>query len=107
MMNILDNIELPHPIFTYPDGTEGTLTESEYYSIVFNSEYDHEFRKEIDRLYNEMRIPFANTYAALLEEKYQQMYARAQILGYDTTMEMSYYKGLVDQYEELVAAKTK
>lgn len=45
--NIFDNIELPLPSFTYPDGTEGVLTDEVFSQIMESTEYDHEFRKKI------------------------------------------------------------
>lgn len=90
--NILDYIELPHPTFTYPDGTEGTLTDSEYSSIVYNSEYDHEFRKEVYELSVSMRAPFANTFASLLEGEMRKNVAEARIDGYDSALEAALAK---------------
>ena len=53
--DIFDYVELPHPSFTYPDGTEATLTDAEFTKIIESSEYDHKFRKEIYGLRNAMR----------------------------------------------------
>lgn len=85
--DIFDYVELPHPSFTYPDGTEATLTDAEYAKIVQSSEYDHEFRKEIYGLRHAMRQPYANTYASLLEGRMRGFWADAQIHNYDSSLE--------------------
>ena len=85
--DIFDYVELPHPSFTYSDGTEATFTDEEYAKIVQSSEYDHEFRKEIYGLRNAMRQPYANTYASLLEGKMRSIWADAQIHNYDSSLE--------------------
>lgn len=94
--DIFDYVELPKLPFTYPDGTEGILTDPEYDRIMESNEYDHEFRKEIDRLYNEMRLPFANTYAALLEGEMKANWTYAQLDGFDSTLKDSLYDEDVD-----------
>ncbi|MBQ7588890.1 MAG: hypothetical protein IJT37_12785 [Lachnospiraceae bacterium] len=85
--DIFDYVELPHPSFTYPDGTEATFTDEEYSKIVQSSEYDHEFRKEIYGLRHAMRQPYANTYASLLEGRMRGFWADAQINNYDSSLE--------------------
>ncbi len=85
--DIFDHVELPHPSFTYPDGTEATLTDAQFAKIMESSEYDHEFRKEIYGLRNAMRQPYANTYASLLEGKMRGVWADAQIHNYDSSLE--------------------
>ncbi|MCR5734345.1 MAG: hypothetical protein K6G22_07070, partial [Lachnospiraceae bacterium] len=85
--DIFDYVELPHPSFTYPDGTEATFTDEEYAKIVESSEYDHEFRKKIYGLRHAMRQPYANTYASLLEGRMRGFWADAQINNYDSSLE--------------------
>ena len=85
--DIFDYVELPQPSFTYPDGTEATLTDAEYAKIIESTEYDHEFRKKIYGLRNAMRQPYANTYASVLEGKMRSIWADAQIYNYDSSLE--------------------
>ena len=84
--NILEQVELPVPTFTYPDGTEGTLTEDTLYRVLSSPQYDHEFRKELRSQTNAMRASFANTYASLLEGGMRAWWAEAQVKGFDTTL---------------------
>lgn len=83
--NILDFAELPVPTFTYPDGTEGKLTEEEFSRIVGSDEYDRDFRKEITMLHYSIRAPYVNTFASLLEGVMRGNWAEAQIKGYDSS----------------------
>ncbi|MCR5355842.1 MAG: hypothetical protein K6E63_00410 [Lachnospiraceae bacterium] len=93
---IFDNIELPRPTFSYPDGTEGVLTDQEYARIAQSGEYDQEFRKEILKLRNSMREPYANTYASLLEGAMKANWAKAQINGFDSTLDAALYNSEVE-----------
>ena len=85
--NTFDNVELPRPAFTYPDGTEGKLTNSVFSRIMESKGYDQEFRRDIYELRNGMRQPYANTYASLLEGEMKRNWAKAQIHGYSSTLE--------------------
>ena len=102
--DIFDYIELPIPTFTYPDGSEGTLTDAEYAKIVESGEYDHEFRKEIYGLRNSMRAPYANTYASLLDGAMRANWAEAQIHKYDSTLEAALDSSDVDPkiYDKII-----
>ncbi len=94
--SILDNVELPRPTFTYPDGTKETLTETVYDQILQTNEYDQKFRKEIDELYNSTRQPYASTYASLLEGQIRRNWAEAQLNGFDSSLESALYDSDVD-----------
>ena len=94
--NIFDYVELPKLTFTYPDGTEGILTEETFSQITQNPEYDHEFRKEIYGLRNSMRQPYANTYASLLEGAMKENWARSQVHGFSSSLEEALYENDVD-----------
>ncbi|MBQ1525807.1 MAG: hypothetical protein IIZ75_01610 [Lachnospiraceae bacterium] len=85
--NVFDSVEIPRPSFTYPDGTEGSLTDDVFSQIMQSKDFDHEFRKEIFNLRNAMRQPYANTYASLLEGEMRKNLAEAQIRGYSSTLE--------------------
>ena len=87
--DIFDYVELPRPSFTYPDGTEGVLTDEVYSQIIESKDYDHAFRKELYGLRNAMRQPYANTYASLLEGTMKANWANAQIYGFDSTLEQA------------------
>ena len=84
--DVFDYVELPRPTFTYPDGSEGTLSDATFTRIMQNSDYDHEFRKQIYALRNAMRAPYAHTYASLLEGAMRANWAQAQIKHYDSTL---------------------
>lgn len=102
--SIFDNVELRRPSFTYPDGTEGTLTDEEYSRIMESPQYDHEFRKEIYGLRNAMRQPYAHTYASLLEGAIRGNWAGAQMHGFDSTLSAALYDSDVDQqvYDKII-----
>ena len=85
--DIFDYVELPVPTFTYPDGTQGTLTDTEFSRVIQSDEYDHEFRKELYSLRNSMRRPYANTYASLLDGRIREYLADARLDGFDSTLE--------------------
>ena len=85
--DVFDYVELPEPTFTYPDGREGTLSDTEYSQVMQSDEYDHEFRKELYTLRNSMREPYANTYASLLDGRIREFLSDARLDGYDSTLE--------------------
>ncbi len=84
--SVFEYVELQRPSFTYPDGTEGVLDDITYATIMGNPEFDHEFRKKINHLRNEMRQSYANTYASLLEGQMRKNWAKAQARGFDSTL---------------------
>ena len=94
--DILNYIDVPLPTFTYPDGTEGKLTETEFSRIVQSDEYDRDFRKEIALLHYSIRAPYVNTFAALLDEQIRTFWAGAQIEGYDSSLEAALHDSDVD-----------
>ena len=94
--DIFDYVELPRPTFTYPDGTEGVLTDEAYYNVMESNKYDHEFRKELYELRNSMRQPYAYTYASLLEGQMRLYWADAQIHGFDSSLAAALYETDVD-----------
>lgn len=102
---IFDNVELPRPTFTYPDGEEGTLTDEVYYNIMESKKYGHEFRKRINGLRNAMRAPFANTYASLLEGDMKARWANAQIMQFDSTLNAALHENDVNPmiYDKIIA----
>ena len=85
--NIFDNVEREKPEFEYPDGSRDKLTDAVFSNILADSQYDHEFRKEIYVLRNDMRLPYANTYTALLEGQMKLYWAKAQNRGFDSTLD--------------------
>ena len=102
--DIFDYVELQRPTFTYPDGTEGTLTDEVYLRIIESSEYDHEFRKELAGMRNAMRQPYANTYASLLEGQMRSYWADAQIKEFNSSLDAALYQSDVDSevYERII-----
>ncbi|MBO4373864.1 MAG: hypothetical protein J5829_02045 [Lachnospiraceae bacterium] len=94
--NIFDNVEREKPEFEYPDGRKGRLTDAVFSNIMDDSQYDHEFRKEIYLLRNDMRQPYANTYAALLEGQMKYNWAKAQNRGFDSTLDYKLKDSEVD-----------
>ncbi len=103
--SIFDNIELPRPTISYPDGTEELLTDSVYNKIVSSTEYDHDFRKEAYSLRNNMRAPYANTYASILDEAMRVNWSYAQIDGFDSTLEKALYDSDIEPevYDKIIA----
>ncbi len=79
--------EMPWPEITMPDGRRTKLTDSVYYGIIWNLRYTSGFRAEAAQLYQSRWKNFADTLAALLEEKAAQEYAGAQLKHYKTTRE--------------------
>ena len=94
--DILNYTELPIPTFTYPDGTEGKLTDAEYSRIMSCGEYDRDFRKEIFMLRYSIREPYANTFASLLDGQMRAHLADARIHGYDSALEAALAENNVD-----------
>lgn len=84
--NTFDYAELPRPSFTYPDGTEGILTDAACSQIMSSSKYPQEFKNEIFMLRNAMRAPYASTYTAMLDSHMKAFWAEAQIYGYDSAL---------------------
>jgi oligoendopeptidase F len=84
---ILDSVELPYPSFKMPNGSTQVLDNETYAQLMGNPNYNEDLKKEIFRTYINRYQPFANTFAALLEENCSQCYASALINGYDTTLE--------------------
>lgn len=93
---IFDNVELIRPTFTYPDGTEGVLTDAESSRILQNPEYDRRFREEILTLRNSMRQPYRNTYASFLEGEMRKNISKARLRGFDTALDYALYDNDVD-----------
>lgn len=102
---IFDCVELPLPSITYPDGTEGTLTEDAYWQITQDSGYDHEFRKQALTLRNGTRAPFVNTYASLLEGMMRYHWAKAQTKGFDSTLAAALHEYAIEPeiYDRIIA----
>ncbi|MBR6159962.1 MAG: hypothetical protein IKQ40_06625 [Lachnospiraceae bacterium] len=94
--DIFDNVELIRPTFTYPDGTEGVLTNAESSRILQNPDYDRKFRSDILSLRNSMRQPYRNTYASFLEGEMKKNIAKARLRGFDTALDYALYENGVD-----------
>ena len=94
--SIFDNVELIRPSFTYPDGTESVLTNAEYYRIIYNPDYDRDFRNEMYELRNSMRMPYSNTYASLLEGEMRKNIAKAKLRGFDTALDYALFENDID-----------
>lgn len=103
--NIFDFVELPLPSITYPDGTEGTLTEDAYAQIIQDSRYDSEFRKQALALRSGARAPYVNTYASLLEGVMRYYWADAQIKGFDSTLAAALHEYNIEPeiYDRIIA----
>ena len=87
--DVFDYAELPHPAFTYPDGTQGVLTDKVYSQIMVSHAYPEEFKKEIFMLRNAMRAPYAATYTAMLDSHMKAYWAETQINGFDSALAYS------------------
>ncbi len=85
---ILDYIDRPQPYFTYPDGTRGVLSDTVYSRVVRSDKYDQSFRERLYKLRAMSRGQYKNTYAALLDGQMKFNWGRAQIYGYDSTLDM-------------------
>lgn len=94
--DIFDNVELIRPTFTYPDGTEGILTNTECSRILQNPDYDRRFRIDILSLRDSMRQPYRNTYASFLESEMRKNIAKARLRGFDTALDYALYNNDVD-----------
>ena len=103
--DVFDYVEVPKPSFTYPDGSEGVLTDSSYSAVINSKAYDHAFRKELFELRNSMRQPYAYTYASLLEGQLRYYWAAAQIDGYDSSLKAALARSDVEPeiYDKLIA----
>ena len=87
IFEILDSVELPYSSFKMPNGATVVLDDEKYAEIMSNPNYNDELRIEVNRAYINRYQPFANTFAALLEENCSQYYASALLDGYDTSLE--------------------
>ncbi len=106
IFDILENVELPYPDITMPNGEEDILDEELYWEILSSPDYSSEFKAETHKLYYSRYENFANTFAALLEENCNQAYANALLNGYDSTkeMELDSYELDTDVYDMLLKA---
>jgi oligoendopeptidase F len=87
IFSILDSVELPYSSFKMPNGSVEVLDDETYSKIMGNPNYDDDLRIKVNQAYIARYEPFANTFAALLEENCSQHYAAALIDGYDTTLD--------------------
>ena len=94
--NIFNNVDLPIPTITYPDGTEAKLTDSEFNRILQSEFYDRDFRKEASDLFYSRRAPYVNTFASLLEGEMRKNVADARINGYSSALESALDQSAVD-----------
>ena len=102
---VFDNVELQRPSFTYPDGKEGVLDDITYATIMGDPQFDHEFRKKINHLRNEMRQPYVNTYASLVEGQMRKTWAKAEARGFDSTLAYALDESDVDiaVYDKIIS----
>lgn len=102
--DILNNVELPYPDITMPNGEEEILDDGLYLDILGNKEYSEEFKESAHKLYYSRYANFANTFAALLEQNCNEAYAYAVIDGYESTKEseLDSYGLSTDVYDMLM-----
>lgn len=87
IFDILNDVEIPDPEITMPDGSVEPLTDELYYEIIYSPEYDDEFKAEANQVILTKPIPYINTFASLLEENASQAYAAALLANYYSTRE--------------------
>lgn len=83
--NILNDVELPSPTITAPDGSTITLDDTTYVEIIYSDEYDRDFKIACNQAALEKYAAFTNTFAALLDSCASTYWAEAQLSGYETT----------------------
>ena len=89
IFDILNDVEVPNPVITMPNGSQEELTEELYQQIIGGS-YSEDFKYETYKAYVSKNKNFENTFATLLEENCNQAYANAQISKFDTTLEEAF-----------------
>lgn len=107
--DILNNVELPYPNITMPNGDEDILDDELYLEILGNPDYSNEFKENTHKLFYSRYANFAHTFAALLEQNCNEAYSYAIIDGYGSTKEseLDSYGLTTDIYDMLVDAAHK
>ncbi len=107
--DILNNVELPYPEITMPNGDEDILDDELYLEILGNPDYSNEFKENTHKLFYSRYANFANTFAALLEQSCNEAYSYAVIDGYGSTKEseLDSYGLTTDIYDMLMDAAHK
>ncbi len=107
--DILNNVELPYPEITMPNGDEDILDDELYLEILGNPDYSHEFKENTHKLFYSRYANFANTFAALLEQSCNEAYSYAVIDGYGSTKEseLDSYGLTTDIYDMLMDSAHK
>lgn len=85
--SVLSTLNLPSPRITLPDGTEKELTDSLMGEILYYGDYDHDFQAHAVDVMLSQAAPFADTFAALLDENISQNWASTQLYDYDSCLE--------------------
>ena len=103
---ILNYSDIPRPMITMPDGSEVPLTDALYSSIIYGDDYSQEFKAEAYEMELNRVRPYANTFAALLEQCYQEFWGAAQIKNYGSSLEFALSSSNVEPeiYEMLINA---
>ena len=103
---ILNYSDIPRPMITMPDGSEVPLTDALYSSIIYGENYSQEFKIEAYEMELNRVRPFANTFATLLEQCFQEYWGAAQIKNYDSSLEFALSSSDVEPeiYEMLINA---
>ncbi len=107
--DILNNVELPYPEITMPNGDEDILDDELYLEILGNPDYSNDFKENTHKLFYSRYANFANTFAALLEQSCNEAYSYAVIDGYGSTKEseLDSYGLTTDIYDMLIDAAHK
>ena len=102
--DILNNVELPYPEITMPNGEVDILDDELYLDILGNQDYSDEFKETVHKLFYSRYANFANTFASLLEQNCNEAYSYAVIDGYGSTKEseLDSYGMTTDVYDMLV-----
>ncbi len=107
--DILNNVELPYPEITMPNGDEDILDDELYLEILGNPDYSNEFKENTHKLFYSRYANFANTFAALLEQSCNEAYSYTVIDGYGSTKEseLDSYGLTTDIYDMLMDSAHK
>ena len=108
LYDILNEVEIPYPTITMPNGKEEQLTETLYQQII-GGNYSEDFKYTAYKTRISKNKAYENTFATLLEENCNQAYANSRIADFDTTLEeaLDDYELDTDVYYMLVDAAHK
>lgn len=104
--NVLLNVELPVATITKSDGSLLILDSDTYSQVIYDTDYDLDFKVEC---YDAVLMNYgalSNTFAALLDSNASMYWAMAQLYGYSSTREYALASEDVDSeiYDMVISA---